>query len=178
MQFDVKEREIFALLGPSGCGKTTTLRMIAGFEQPDAGQIFLDGKEIASESANTPVEKRGIGFVFQDHALFPHLSVEKNVGFGLRKMSKDKRGDRVQEVIRLSGLAGLESRLPSELSGGQQQRVALARAIAPSPRVLLLDEPFANLDNVLKESMHDEVRELIRNEEITAILVTHDQEEA
>ncbi len=178
VHFDVQEKEIFALLGPSGCGKTTTLRMIAGFERPDSGKIFLDGVEIAGESVDTPVEKRGIGFVFQDHALFPHLTVEKNVGFGLRKMSKGEKSARVKDVIRMVGLSGYEARLPAELSGGQQQRVALARAIAPSPRILLLDEPFANLDSVLRESMRDEMRELIRKEGITAILVTHDQEEA
>ncbi|WP_337869767.1 ABC transporter ATP-binding protein [Meiothermus sp.] len=172
--FTVEQGEVFALLGPSGCGKTTTLRLIAGFEQPNSGQIWLEGREIT----RLPPEERGIGFVFQDYALFPHLSVFENVAFGLRRLRGPARQARVLEVLGLVGLNVFKDRKPGELSGGQQQRVALARAIAPGPKLVLLDEPFSSLDAALRQSTRDEVRALLKQAGIGAILVTHDQEEA
>lgn len=178
LSFEVMEGEIFALLGPSGGGKTTALRCVAGFEQPERGEVRLDSQILTGEGHHLPIEKRGIGFVFQDYALFPHLSVYDNVAFGLRLMPKSHRRARVAEVLQLTGLSGLEDRLPHALSGGQQQRVALARAIAPRPRLILLDEPFSNLDALLRQEMRDRVRRLLHAEGMTALLVTHDQEEA
>ncbi|MEM1054636.1 MAG: ABC transporter ATP-binding protein [Bacteroidota bacterium] len=178
LSFEVEEGELLAILGPSGCGKTTALRMIAGFLAPDRGRITLEGQVLADERASVPPEKRGIGFVFQDHALFPHLTVEQNVGFGLRGWKRAERTERVREIISRVGLAGLEKRQPHALSGGQQQRVALARALAPRPRLLLLDEPFSSLDALLRHEMRGALREILRAEGTTAILVTHDQEEA
>ncbi|MCX7600323.1 MAG: ABC transporter ATP-binding protein [Meiothermus sp.] len=172
--FTVEQGEVFALLGPSGCGKTTTLRLIAGFELPDSGQIWLEGREIT----RLPPEERSIGFVFQDYALFPHLSVFENVAFGLRRLRGKARQARVMEVLGLVGLTVFKDRKPGELSGGQQQRVALARAIAPGPKLVLLDEPFSSLDAALRQSTRDEVRALLKQAGIGAILVTHDQEEA
>lgn len=174
VSFDVGHSEVFALLGPSGCGKTTTLRLIAGFEQADSGQIWLGDQEITRR----PPEERGIGFVFQDYALFPHLSVFQNVAFGLRYLRGKEREARVMEVLGLVGLTVFKDRKPGELSGGQQQRVALARAIAPGPKLVLLDEPFSSLDAALRQSTRDEVRALLKQAGIGAILVTHDQEEA
>lgn len=174
VSFTVEQGEVFALLGPSGCGKTTTLRLIAGFEQPDSGQIWLEGREIT----RLPPEERGIGFVFQDYALFPHLSVFDNVAFGLRHLRGKAQQARVMEVLGLVGLTVFKDRKPGELSGGQQQRVALARAIAPGPKLVLLDEPFSSLDAALRQSTRDEVRALLKQAGIGAILVTHDQEEA
>ncbi|MDX1440420.1 MAG: ABC transporter ATP-binding protein [Rubricoccaceae bacterium] len=178
LSFDVEEGELFALLGPSGCGKTTTLRLIAGFMRPDRGTIELRSEVLVDEHRFTPPEKRGIGFVFQDYALFPHLTVEQNIGFGLRKLSAKDRKARVRRVISIVGLDGLERRSPHALSGGQQQRVALARALAPNPRLLLLDEPFSNLDAHFRNEMRDRVRDILKKEGITSVLVTHDQEEA
>jgi iron(III) transport system ATP-binding protein len=172
--FAVGQAEVFALLGPSGCGKTTTLRLIAGFEQPDSGQVWLDGREITHQ----PPERRGIGFVFQDYAVFPHLSVFENVAFGLRHLRSKERQARALEVLGLVGLTVFKDRKPGELSGGQQQRVALARAIAPGPKLVLLDEPFSSLDAALRQSTRNEVRALLKQSGIGAILVTHDQEEA
>lgn len=172
--FTVEQGEVFALLGPSGCGKTTTLRLIAGFEQPESGQVWLEGREIT----RLPAEERGIGFVFQDYALFPHLSVFENVAFGLRRLRGKARQARVLEVLGLVGLTVFKDRKPGELSGGQQQRVALARAIAPGPKLVLLDEPFSSLDAALRQSTRDEVRALLKQAGIGTILVTHDQEEA
>lgn len=172
--FTVEQGEVFALLGPSGCGKTTTLRLIAGFEQPESGQVWLEGREIT----RLPAEERGIGFVFQDYALFPHLSVFENVAFGLRRLRGKVRQARVLEVLGLVGLTVFKDRKPGELSGGQQQRVALARAIAPGPKLVLLDEPFSSLDAALRQATRDEVRALLKQAGIGAILVTHDQEEA
>ena len=171
----VAEGEILALLGPSGCGKTTTLRLIAGLETPDAGTITLRGRPVAGPGHAVPPEERGVGIVFQDYALFPHLTVGDNVGFGLARAA---RRDRVGDVIDLVGLGGLAARYPHELSGGQQQRVALARALAPAPAVMLLDEPFSNLDADLRAQMRDEVERILRSSATTAIFVTHDQEEA
>ncbi|MCX7601122.1 MAG: ABC transporter ATP-binding protein [Meiothermus sp.] len=174
VSFEVGPSEVFALLGPSGCGKTTTLRLIAGFEQADSGQIWLEDQEITRR----PPEERGIGFVFQDYALFPHLSVYENVAFGLRHLRGQARQERVLEVLGLVGLTVFKDRKPGELSGGQQQRVALARAIAPGPKLVLLDEPFSSLDAALRQTTRDEVRSLLKQSGIGAILVTHDQEEA
>jgi iron(III) transport system ATP-binding protein len=178
VSFSVNPDEIFAILGPSGCGKTTTLRIIAGFERPDSGTVTLRGLEVEGPSVHTPPERRGIGFVFQEYALFPHLNVFDNIAFGLRHLSKIERENRIDHMLMIAGLKGLEKRKPSELSGGQQQRVALARAIAPMPSILFLDEPFSNLDAVLRHSTRLEVRSMIKKSGISAILVTHDQEEA
>jgi iron(III) transport system ATP-binding protein len=171
----VAEGEILALLGPSGCGKTTTLRLIAGLETPDTGTITLRGRIVAGSGHAVPPEERGVGIVFQDYALFPHLSVRDNVGFGLPRAGR--RG-RVDDVLALVGLEDLARRYPHELSGGQQQRVALARALAPAPALMLLDEPFSNLDADLRAQMRDEVERILRSSATTAVFVTHDQEEA
>ncbi len=176
--FSVNRHEIFALLGPSGCGKTTTLRLIAGFERPDSGQLAFQNRLLAGSGTFTEPEDRGMGFVFQDYALFPHLSVIGNVMFGLRKLSRKKQHERALEILCMLGLREFQNRTPHELSGGQQQRVALARAIAPTPELLLLDEPFSNLDAVLRHSTRDEIRSLLKKAGMTALLVTHDQEEA
>ena len=178
VSFDVNSDEIFAILGPSGCGKTTTLRILAGFERCDSGSVELRGSIVESPSAHTVPEKRGIGFVFQEYALFPHLNVVENVAFGLDALSRLEREARVDHMIMIAGLQGLEKRKPSELSGGQQQRVALARAIAPMPSILFLDEPFSNLDAVLRNTTRHEIRTIIKRSGTSAIIVTHDQEEA
>jgi len=181
---DVAEGEFVTVLGPSGCGKTTLLRTIAGFEAPDAGRIRVAGRTVVGPGARTvPAHERGIGLVPQEGALFPHLTVAQNVGFGLRSsgrrtLGRTERKARIAETLELVGLAGYGSRRPHELSGGQQQRVALARAIAPGPRVILLDEPFSALDEYLRDSLRTEVRRLLRTIGATAVLVTHDQEEA
>ena len=172
----VAEGEILALLGSSGCGKTTTLRLIAGLERVDGGCIEIDGELVAGAGLHLPPEKRRIGMVFQDYALFPHLSVGRNVGFGLGRGAD--AAYRIDEALDLVGLSGFADRMPQELSGGQQQRVALARALAPNPRVLLMDEPFSNLDPDLRASVRREVRDILRAAGATAVLVTHDQEEA
>ena len=166
--------QILVLLGPSGCGKTTTLRLIAGFERLDNGRIEIDHQLVADSSLHVPPEKRRIGIVFQDYAIFPHLSLAQNVGFGLKR----GQNDRVAEMLNFVGLGGLGERMPHQLSGGQQQRVALARALAPQPVVLLLDEPFSNLDAALRVEMRQEVRRLLKASGTTAVFVTHDQEEA
>jgi iron(III) transport system ATP-binding protein len=167
---------ILALLGPSGCGKTTTLRLIAGFEQPDEGEISIGGRVVSSPSGTLPPERRRIGMVFQEGALFPHLTVEQNVGYGLRK--EQGRPARVDEALELVGLSGMRKRMPHELSGGQQQRVALGRALAPRPHILLLDEPFSNLDAKLSEQLRRDVADILRASGVTAVFVTHDQEAA
>ena len=164
------------LLGPSGCGKTTVLRAIAGFEPVASGEVRLDGELVSSARTHLPPERRRIGMVFQDHALFPHLTVGDNVAFGLRGVPD--AGRRVTEMLETVGLGGTAARYPHELSGGQQQRVALARALAPSPRLLLLDEPFSNLDIELRERLGGELRALLKAAGTTALLVTHDQHEA
>jgi iron(III) transport system ATP-binding protein len=176
VDLDVREGEVLAVLGPSGCGKTTTLRLVAGFERPDAGRITLDGTEVAGPDRIVPPERRKVGVVFQDYALFPHLSVAQNVGYGVR--DRARRNARVAEMLDLVGLAPEASRLPHELSGGQQQRVALARALAPEPALVLLDEPFSNLDAALRVQVREEVRTILREAQATAMFVTHDQEEA
>ncbi|PTM59889.1 ABC transporter ATP-binding protein [Desmospora activa] len=178
LHFTVEKGEILTLLGPSGCGKTSTLRMIAGFEKPDFGRIRIGEKTVFDPNTWIPPEDRGVGMVFQDYALFPHLTVEKNVAFGLQKLKRSERSKRVQEVLALVGLEGYHKRYPHQLSGGQQQRIALARALAPHPHVILLDEPFSNLDVHLKSQMRREIRQIIRETGITAIFVTHDQKDA
>jgi len=176
----VERGRILALLGPSGCGKTTTLRLIAGFETPNAGRITIAGRTVADarDGAHVEPEARGVGIVFQDYALFPHLTVGENVAFGLPRSGRSARGERVGQILDLVGLAELADRYPHELSGGQQQRVAVARALAPAPAVILLDEPFSNLDADLRAQMRDEVEKILRSTGTTAIFVTHDQEEA
>ncbi len=176
--FSLKKSEIGCLLGPSGCGKTTLLRMIAGFEQIEEGTITIDGKTVSSNSVHVPPEKRGIGMVFQDYALFPHLTVSENVGFGLAKTMRERRKTRVHDMLELVGLAHEGGRYPHERSGGQQQRVALARALAPEPDLLLLDEPFSNLDALLRDRLTVEVRDILKEAGITALVVTHNQHEA
>lgn len=178
LSFDVNEGEIFALLGPSGCGKTTALRLIAGFEHADRGTVTVGGIPLTARDRHVPPERRDIGLVFQDYALFPHLSVLQNVTFGLKHLAREERTERAREVLRLVGLSGYEHRAPHELSGGQQQRVALARTMAPSPRLILLDEPFSNLDALLRQTTRQEVRNILKREGTSALLVTHDQEEA
>lgn len=178
VSFDVGRNEIFAILGPSGCGKTTTLRMIAGFERADKGSVELNSQVVECAHAHVSPDQRGIGFVFQEYALFPHLDVVGNIGFGLHQLSKADKARRIAEMVELAGLGGLESRKPHELSGGQQQRVALARALAPMPKIILLDEPFSNLDAVLRQSTRQEIRQMLKKAGISAVLVTHDQEEA
>lgn len=173
----VRPGEFTTLLGPSGCGKTTTLRLVAGFETPDEGTIMMSGRSVAGPQVNIPTEQRQIGMVFQEYALFPHLNVAENIAFGLDGKKADK-ARRVDEMLDMVGLGGLAERMPYELSGGQQQRIALARALAPNPRLLLLDEPFSNLDAALRSQVRGEVRAILKRAEITCLFVTHDQEEA
>lgn len=178
LNLEIEKGEIVTLLGPSGCGKTTTLRMIAGFEQPTEGIIRIDNRIVQDSRISLPPEKRGVGMVFQDYALFPHLNIEKNVMFGLNKWSSRKKKQRAIEVLDLVGLADYGKRYPHELSGGQQQRVALARALAPYPDVVLMDEPFSNLDAGLREKMRYDVTSILRKANTTAVIVTHDQKDA
>jgi iron(III) transport system ATP-binding protein len=170
--------QIGCLLGPSGCGKSTLLRAIAGFEPITQGDITLAGKTLSDENTMIAAERRGIGMVFQDIALFPHLTVAENVGFGLVNQTKKQKRKRITEMLELVGLSDTASRYPHSLSGGQQQRIALARALAPKPKLLLLDEPFSGLDATLKETLVPEIRRILIAEKITALLVTHDQLEA
>lgn len=178
ISFSLNQGDICCLLGPSGCGKTTLLRTIAGFDQVYAGQIKLNGEPISSPSMMVQPEQRRVGMVFQDYALFPHLSIADNIGFGLRKLSDHDRKKRVHEMLELVNMQELASRYPHELSGGQQQRVALARALAPRPQLILLDEPFSNLDFELRKHLGLEVRRILKSLNISAVLVTHDQTEA
>jgi iron(III) transport system ATP-binding protein len=178
LSLSVHDGEILTLLGPSGCGKTTTLRLIAGLERPDAGTVTLGGTTIAGPDVFVPPQDRGIGFVFQEFALFPHLTAAENVGFGLDDWPDDERERRIADLLDLVGLADQGDSYPEELSGGQQQRVALARSLAPEPELLLLDEPFSNLDVDLRVQMREEVRRILKETGVTAISVTHDQEEA
>jgi iron(III) transport system ATP-binding protein len=171
----VERGEFVALLGPSGCGKTTLLRLVAGFEVPDAGEVKLGDRVVAAASTWVAPERRRVGMVFQDYALFPHLTVAENVGFGLPRR---ERRARVPIVLALVDLCGLGDRFPHELSGGQQQRVALARALAPSPELVLLDEPWSNIDPLLRASMRAELAEILRGIDVTVLFVTHDREEA
>ena len=176
LSFEVPRGEIFALLGPSGCGKTTTLRIIAGFENPDAGSVAIGGETVGRPGKCTPPERRRVGMIFQDYALFPHLNVRRNVAFGVAGGPHRERT--VDDVIDWVGLSGVAHRMPHQLSGGQQQRVALARALAPNPSVVLLDEPFSNLDPVLRQRVRAEVRQILQEAHKTAVIVTHDQAEA
>lgn len=176
--FQLEEGMLASLLGPSGCGKTTVLRAIAGFQKLDSGSIHLNGRCISSVRGNLPPEKRNLSMVFQEHALFPHLSVEKNVAAGLHSLDAAARKKTTLAMLERIGLAGLGRRYPHELSGGQQQRVALARALAPSPRLLLMDEPFSSLDFDLREKLRQEVRGLLKDIGATCLLVTHDQQDA
>jgi iron(III) transport system ATP-binding protein len=169
---------IGCLLGQSGCGKTTALRCIAGFEPVTHGEIRLAGMLVSGPAVTVPPDKRRIGMVFQDYALFPHLSVAENIAFGLHGVARAARGRRVAELVDAVGLGGHAHKYPHELSGGQQQRVALARALAPEPELLLLDEPFSNLDVEMRERLGADVREIIKRTQTTAVLVTHDQQEA
>jgi len=178
LSFGLQRGAIGCLLGPSGCGKTTVLRCIAGFEAIRAGEIWLNGQCVSAAGTLVPPERRHIGMVFQDYALFPHLTVARNVEFGLHTLAKTERERRAADCIEAVGLSGLAGSYPHELSGGQQQRVALARALAPRPDLLLLDEPFSNLDVSLRERLGQEVRDIIKRFNITCVLVTHDQNEA
>jgi iron(III) transport system ATP-binding protein len=178
LSFALAGGEIGCLLGSSGCGKTTALRAVAGFVTPDAGAIRIAGRQVSSPAAVLPPEKRGVGVVFQDYALFPHLDVAGNVGFGLRRLGGAERRERIARMLALVGLSGVGERYPHELSGGQQQRVALARALAPAPALLLLDEPFSNLDPDLRENLALELRDILKRAGTTTLMVTHDQYEA
>lgn len=178
VSFDVREGEILTVLGPSGCGKTTTLRLIAGFEAPDRGGVYVGGRQVAGNGSWCPPEKRGVGMVFQDYALFPHLTVGENVMFGLDHVPRSERAGRAREVLGILDLKPYFDRYPHELSGGQQQRVSLARALAPQPVVVLMDEPFSNLDAHLRNQVRDEVVGILRNAGVTCILVSHDQRDA
>ena len=174
----LEKGQIGCLLGPSGCGKTTLLRAIAGFEAVTAGEIQINGRIVSSHRYSVAPEQRKVGMVFQDFALFPHLNIERNVGFGLSHLGTSEQQARIAELLCLVGLEKSAKAFPHELSGGQQQRVALARAMAPEPDVLLLDEPFSNLDSELREQLAGEVGQILRQKDITALLVTHDQQEA
>lgn len=176
MNLELEEGKFLALLGPSGCGKSTLLRLIAGLDTPDRGTVEVGGRIVTDLKVFVPPEKRRVGIVFQDYALFPHLDVTANIAYGLTKGSN--RQERVQEMLSLVGLKGFEHRMPHELSGGEQQRVALARALAPEPEVLLLDEPFSNLDADLRARVRVEVKSILAYTKASVIFVTHDQEEA
>jgi iron(III) transport system ATP-binding protein len=175
--FAMEAGEIVGILGPSGSGKTTILRLIAGLELPDGGSIAVDGKTLVDEATFVPPEERGVGMMFQDYGLFPHLTVAQNVAFGLHRLSRDEREHRRQQMVELVHLGEYERRYPHELSGGQQQRVALARALAPKPCLLLMDEPFSNLDAGLKDSIRGELREILQVAGMTSLVVTHDDED-
>ncbi|MDX2273765.1 MAG: ABC transporter ATP-binding protein [Cyanobacteriota bacterium] len=180
VSFQLPKGDLLGLLGPSGCGKTTLLRLIAGFEQPQTGRICLGDQQVAGVGIWIPPERRDVGLVFQDFALFPHLTVAENVGFGLttRQTETKRRQKRIHEVLELVALQGLDKRYPHELSGGQQQRVALARALAPHPAVILLDEPLSNLDVQVRLYLREEIRKVLKQTGTSGIFVTHDQEEA
>ena len=178
VSFSIEPGEIFALLGPSGSGKTSTLRVIAGFERPTSGRIVLDGRTIEGDGAFVAPEHRNVGFVFQDFALFPHLSVLDNVTFGLNDLPKAERRQRALEILERAQLVEHAGRLPRQLSGGQQQRVALARAMAPRPHVILMDEPFSSLDPELREDARRKIHRVFREHGMSAVFVTHDQGEA
>jgi len=178
VSFSLQQGQIGCLLGPSGSGKTTLLRAIAGFADVDKGTISINDNPVSSAGTTVAAEKRGVGMVFQDYALFPHLTVEDNVAFGLLTQDTTYKQQRVDECLLMTGLANMHKRYPHELSGGQQQRVAIARALAPKPKLLLLDEPFSSLDVALRDALANDIRRVIKEEQITALLVTHDQHEA
>jgi len=177
ISFNMKKGEIFSILGDSGGGKSTILRLIAGLEEPSSGSIVIDKRIIFDDNTFILPEKRGIGMVFQDYALFPHMTVSENIKFGLTNLNKTKKEERAKEMLELVNLQELSKRYPHELSGGQQQRVAIARALAPKPSVLLLDEPFSNLDTNLKRKIREELKAIINKTGITSIFVTHDRED-
>ena len=178
LSIDIGRGDVACLIGPSGCGKTTVLRAIAGFHELSGGEILINDRLVSRPGYTLPPEKRRVGMVFQDFALFPHLNVSDNVGFGLRNMKSKNKREAVYAILQTVGLSGMEKRFPHELSGGQQQRVALARALAPQPDLILMDEPFSNLDVELRERLSKEVRNILKQQGITAVLVTHDQHEA
>lgn len=178
VELHIRKGEILALVGPSGCGKTTLLRLLAGFERPDAGEIYLQGQLVAGLKTFVPPERRGVGMVFQEYALFPHLTVAENIAFGLVGKDRRVRAMRVAEMLALVGLSGYGERYPHQLSGGERQRVALARALAPNPVLVLLDEPFSSLDADRRALVREEVHGILKRAGATAVFVTHDQEEA
>lgn len=176
VSFELNEGDVYAIVGESGSGKTTLIRLIAGLETPDTGTIEINEKLVSSIKKNLAPEKRKIGFVFQEYALFPHLSLEENILYGISKLKNKKQ--RAKEVLDLVGLTGMKDRYPHQLSGGQQQRVALARALAPNPSLLILDEPFSNLDAMLRAQLRNEVFDIVKKSGVTAIFVTHDTQDA
>lgn len=178
LHLGLRKSTITVLLGSSGCGKTTTLRLIAGLEKPDTGNIWIGERQVSGDQVWVSATQRQIGLVFQDYALFPHLTVAQNIAFGISGMSTAVQKKRIADLLDLVGLMGLDGRYPHQLSGGQQQRVALARALAPSPTVMLLDEPFSNLDASLRQTMREDVRRILHEAKVTTVFVTHDQEEA
>ena len=178
ISFTLRQRDIGCLLGPSGCGKTTLLRCLAGFQTLTQGTIHLDGTLLSSANFHEAIEKRQVGMVFQERSLFPHLNVEQNIAFGLRKISKKSLHHQIDKLLSLLGLEHCKKSYPHELSGGEQQRIELARALAPQPRLLLLDEPFSGLDQGLRMQLADAIKRLIKEQKITALFVTHDQSEA
>ena len=173
----LREQEFISILGPSGCGKSTLLRLIAGLEVPSAGQVFLKDKEISGKKISLPPERRRFGMIFQDFALFPHLSVEGNIAFGVNGSASEKQ-QRVKELLKLVSLPHLAKKMPHQISGGEQQRIAVARALAPRPRLILMDEPFSNLDYQLRQQLRRDIRKILKHEGVATILVTHDQVEA
>lgn len=177
LSFSMNHGEVVGVLGQSGSGKSTLLRLIAGLETPSRGEIEISGQRIVDGHTFVPAEKRGVGMVFQDYALFPHLNVIKNLEFGLHRMGRSERVTRVMEMLELVQLEGFEKRYPHELSGGQQQRVALARALAPKPKLLLMDEPFSNLDASLKAAIRNELRSILSKAGMTCLFVSHDEQD-
>ena len=173
----LREQEFISILGPSGCGKSTLLRLIAGLEVPSAGQVLLQDKEISGKNISLPPERRRFGMIFQDFALFPHLSVEGNIAFGVNGSASEKQ-QRVKELLKLVSLPHLAKKMPHQISGGEQQRIAVARALAPRPRLILMDEPFSNLDYQLRQQLRRDIRKILKHEGVATILVTHDQVEA
>lgn len=178
VSLSVQAGEVACLLGPSGCGKSTTLRMIAGIERPDAGEVLIEGAAVFAPGQEVPAEARSVGLMFQDFALFPHLTVAENVGFGLTRLPAAERQSRIGEMLERVGLAGHSAKFPHQLSGGEQQRVALARALAPKPQIMLMDEPFSGLDNRLRDGVRDATLELLKESRTAVLLVTHDPDEA